>query len=63
MSVRKVFSDENGKELSYQLDDNKDLTLSIQMADGTVASINMNKGDALQLIQELNKLRKFLSDR
>jgi hypothetical protein len=33
------------------------------MADGTLATISMTKGDALQLIQELNKLRKFLSDR
>lgn len=59
MSVRKVFSNGN-KELSYKINSSGELNIEIQMGDGTIAGITLDVKDAIQFIQELNKLRKDL---
>lgn len=60
MSVRKVFSNESGKELSYHVGSDGRLMIEITMGDGTIANIALDGKDAIQLIQELNKVRKDL---
>ena len=62
MSSRKVFTDENGKELSYNIDPDGKLRIAINLPDGTLMSTIMDKTDALSFIQELNKLKKQLRD-
>jgi hypothetical protein len=62
MSVRKVFSSFD-KELSYRINSHYELIIEIIMADGTIAGIALDTKDAVQLIQELNKLRRELSDK
>ena len=57
-----MFSDSD-KELSYRIGSDKILNIEILMPDGTIAGIALDKGDALQFIQELNKFRKYLSDK
>ena len=59
MSSRKVFTDENGKELSYHITSFGQLRIEIYTTDGT-SIIDLDKKDALSFIQELNKLRKEL---
>jgi len=59
MSSRKVFSDENGKELSYHITSAGQLRIEIYTADGTPI-IDLDKTDSLSFIQELTKLRKEL---
>jgi len=60
MSSRKVFTDENGKELSYHLTPEGKLRIEILATDGVYHGITLDKTDALSFIQELNKLRKEL---
>jgi len=59
MSVRKVFNDGYGKELSYRMVSNG-LIIEITTSDGTAVSITLDAKDAVQFIQELNKVRKDL---
>ncbi len=58
MATRKVFSDENGKELSYHLNSSGKLSIEILMADNTSAEITLDNRDAIDFIKELNKIRK-----
>ena len=63
MSSRKVFTDENGKELSYHLTPEGQLRIKISLmlsTGGSIEGIILDKADALSFIQELNKLRKEL---
>jgi len=62
MSSRKVFTDENGKELSYHLILSEKLLIAITKPDGFITGVELNKTDALSFIQELNKLKKQLRD-
>jgi len=59
MSTRKVFAS-GEKELSYRITSSGNLEIEILMGDGTTAGITLDKADAIQFIQELNKLRKYL---
>ena len=59
MSVRKVFNDDYGKELSYRVI-STGLIIEITTSDGTAVSITLDAKDAVQFIQELNRLRKDL---
>jgi len=61
MAQRKVFSDENGKELAYHITSGGKLRIEIYTADGT-SIIDLDKTDSLSFIQELNKLKKQLRD-
>lgn len=57
--VRKVFTDDSGKELSYHLTDGQ-LSIKINMADGTIADFRLEYLDAKDLILELSKIKKQL---
>lgn len=59
MATRKVFSSGN-KELSYRIDSSGELIIEISMADGTVVGIALDGNDAIQFIQELNRIRRDL---
>jgi len=60
MATRKIFSDNEGKELSYKIDSEGELRIEISMADGTLPGITLEVEDAIQFISELNKIRRKL---
>jgi len=61
MSSRKVFTDENGRELSYHITSAGQLRIEIYTAD-EISIIDLDKTDALSFIQELTKIKKQLRD-
>jgi len=62
MAQRKIFTDENGKELAYTITPEGKLEISIYLPESTLSSTILDKTDALSFIQELNKLKKQLRD-
>jgi len=62
MAQRKVFTDENGKELSYHITSEGKLRIEILATDGVYHGITLDKTDALSFIQELTKIKKQLRD-
>ena len=62
MSSRKVFTDENGKELAYYVTLEGKLRIVIYSQNEPSVDYILDKTDALSFIQELNKLKKQLRD-